>query len=281
MTQTLKVGVVPEHFSVALVFAKEKYGADVTFVEIKEGTGRLIESLNRGDIDVAVGLTEALVAGLLRGEQGYRIAGSYVASPLCWVISAGAEADMSVARLETGCIGISRYGSGSHVMPFVLANRQGWTGMPRFQVLNNFKTLRDGVNDGRADAFMWERFTSKKYHDAGEIKEIGEIFTPWPSWLIVATPATLKNESMGDFLNKVNQGIGYFRQHPDEAVEWISTHLDYSAKDARAWLKTVTFSSDAHAVDKAMIEQTVSVLKSANVTSSEQALAIEDMYVRV
>ena len=71
-------------------------------------------------------------------------------------------------------------------MGFVLADSQGWlsSNSTPFQTipLQTFGKLRNGVNDKTVDFFMWEHFTSKRYYDNGEIKRIGEIYTPWPSW---------------------------------------------------------------------------------------------------
>src|SRR5690606_18446254 len=111
---------------------------------------------------------------------------------LGWAISTGKDRPevSSVESLKGGKIGVSRIGSGSYVMGYVLADQQGWLNPSNSEpfsdtvVLNNFQNLRDGVNDGRADFFMWEHFTSKKYYDSGEIRRVGEIYTPWSSWKI-------------------------------------------------------------------------------------------------
>ena len=29
------------------------------------------------------------------------------------------------------------------------------------------------------DVFMWETFTTKPFHDSGEVKRVGDITTPW------------------------------------------------------------------------------------------------------
>jgi len=52
-------------------------------------------------------------------------------------------------------------------MASVMALNEGWVDSDGkvspidFEVLDNFKNLRDGVNGGKAAAFMWEKFTSK------------------------------------------------------------------------------------------------------------------------
>src|ERR1700710_929963 len=101
-------------------------------------------------------MTEAWVAGLAKGKEkaGYKIVGEYVASPLCWAISTGKNRDINaVDQLKGGKIGVSRIGSGSYVMPFVLADGLGWLSKSgdnpfTFTPLSTFENLRKGVNDG-------------------------------------------------------------------------------------------------------------------------------------
>lgn len=87
MTQ-LKVGYVPEHFSTPLFFAKDQgyykaHGVEVEFIPYPSGTGHMIQSLQDQSINVAIGLTEAFVAGIGKGSDWYNIVGNYVESPLC------------------------------------------------------------------------------------------------------------------------------------------------------------------------------------------------------
>lgn len=180
-------------------------------------------------------------------------------------------------------------------MGFVLADQHGWlsqshdpdgTTAAPFEVipLSTFESLRRGVNDGTADFFMWEHFTSKRYYDNGEIKKIGEIYTPWSSWKIVATTSLLPNSGSGsgadprleEFFEKLNKGTKYFLGHQDEAVEYISTELDYSVEDAREWLKTVEFASNVRGVDTNVIKKTVEVLKKSGVIG-EEGMHAEEM----
>lgn len=153
-------------------------------------------------------------------------------------------------------------------MSFVLADRKGWLnkewGSP-FEVvpLNNFANLREGVNIGSADFFMWEHFTSKRYYDNGEIKRIGEIYTPWSSWKIVARDKT--DERLSAMFESIDKGISYFRDHQQEAVDYISTELDYSVEDSLAWLSTVRFAQNVKGVDPAVVGKTIDVLGKAGV----------------
>jgi ABC-type nitrate/sulfonate/bicarbonate transport system substrate-binding protein len=235
----------------------------------------MIQSLQSREIDVGIGLTEGWVAGLAKHTpHPYKIIGTYVETPLCWAISTGAgRADITSAeQLKGKKIGVSRIGSGSYVMGFVLADKMGWLekGKDPFEVvvLNDFKKLRDAVNSGEADFFMWEHFTSKRYYDSGEIARVGEIFTPWSSWKIVAREAD--DARLSGMLEKINEGVRHFRENQGEAIEYISTELDYSKEDAEEWLKTVKFADDVRGVDGAVIWKTVEILGKASVLDAEK-----------
>lgn len=167
-------------------------------------------------------------------------------------------------------------------MGFVLADTQHWLSpsptpslaSAPFAItpLQTFAKLREAVNDRTADFFMWEHFTSKRYHDSGAIKRIGEIYTPWPSWHIVARSALTTqddDERLADMYEKLNLGIRYFEEHHEEAVEYISTQLDYSAEDAREWLETVRFAEGVRGVRGSVVHETVAVLKKAGVLGQE------------
>ncbi|EPS37763.1 hypothetical protein H072_8617 [Dactylellina haptotyla CBS 200.50] len=285
-SEPLRVGYVPEHFSTPLHLAQlHKYYASttVTFHPFPSGTGHMIQSLKSHEIDVAVGLTEGWVAGIKGSAKAswYKVIGQYVASPLCWAISAGANRDTTVESLEgNGKVGISRIGSGSYIMSFVLAKQNGWIFRSaegkkepfEFVVLDNFKRLRDAVNSGDADAFMWEHFTSKKFYDSGEIKRIGEIYTPWPSWLITADTGLVesKDPRLIDFLDGLNKGIAHFKANHDEGITWITSNLEYSEEDAKEWRKGVRFVDDVKQVDLAMVENVIDILKDAGVVDRSE-----------
>lgn len=223
-----------------------------------------------------------------------------------WAVSTGAARPeiTGIDSLSGRKIGVSRLGSGSYVMGFVLADQQGWLQQQKpattesssssptppspysdFVILNTFENLRRAVNDGGADFFMWEHFTSKRYYDSGEIRKVGEIYTPWSSWKIVAGTALLGgggelDPRLHDLFGKLDRGIGYFNDHHDEAVAYISTELDYSEEDAREWLKTVRFPARTEGVDLAVAEGTVATLRKAGVLAEGRGMGPAEMVAR-
>ncbi|KAK3328577.1 hypothetical protein B0T19DRAFT_357736 [Cercophora scortea] len=301
----LRIGYVPEHFSTPIHFAQAHYGLDAELIAFPSGTGHMVTALRSGEIDVGIGLTEGWIAGLGRVEEedndgGYRLVGTYVETPLCWAISTGADRPdiVSVESLKGSKIGVSRIGSGSYVMGYVLADQHHWLQSPaadagtppppysQFVVLNTFENLRKAVNSGEADFFMWEHFTSKKYYDSGEIRRVGEIYTPWSSWKIVAATALVGKDGapldarVQDLFAKLDLGIKHFNEHKDEAVAYISTALDYSEEDAREWLKTVRFPEKTQGVDPAVVENTVNVLRKAGVLFEGRGIQPEVMIAK-
>lgn len=279
-----------EHFSTPLYFAQKHFGLDAELKPFPTGTGALTASLKDNSINVAIGLTEGFVADLGKTKaanetSAYKLVGTYVDSPLCWAISVGAKSSFnSKEELKGSRVGVSRIGSGSYVMSYVLADQHGWLSSSKspFEVvvLGDFKALRNGVNEGqKADFFMWEHFTTKKFYDNGELKRVGDIYTPWPSWMIVAREATDKKK-IEDLMGKLNKGVQYFKEHREESVEHITSTMEYSKEDAEAWLKTVHFSDNVKGVDPGVIGKTMQILQKAGVLDEKAGEAEEMVAIR-
>ncbi len=134
---------------------------------------------------------------------------------------------------------------------------------------------------------MWEHFTSKKYYTSHEIKKVGEIYTPWSSWKIVASNSLLSpnlssetnddgegggevDKRLDDVFEKIDKGIEYFRQNKEESVRFISEELDYTEEDAREWLGTVVFEDrGVRGVEEGVVSETIEILKKAGVVGGE------------
>lgn len=172
-------------------------------------------------------------------------------------------------------------------MGFVLADQQGWLTPGAAEkpfsetvVLNNFENLRNAVNSGEADFFMWEHFTSKKFYDSGEIRRVGEIYTPWSSWKIVASTKLTQgglDARVSDLFGKLDQGIAHFNANQEEAVAYISSSLGYTEPDAREWLKTVKFPTKTEGVADEVVQNCVSILRKAGVLAKGKGMEPETM----
>lgn len=305
--KAIRIGFVPEHYLIPLHLARPKFSDPVDLVPFPSGTGHMITSLRSDEIDLAIGLTEGWVAGLKSAqgqkEQGYTMVGSWVMNPLRWAIVTGRNRDeiTTVDDLrQHGRVGVSRMGSGSHVMSFVLASNKGWLKQNgdgesvalTIKPLGPFKDLRDGVTGTEgyppaADFFMWEHFTTKPYFhtEKAPLKHIGEIYTPWPSWHIAASTKTFPEPATDHRLSKVfdtlDQGIDDFKRDPDSAIKRLvqgEFHCQYSEEDAVEWLKSVQFFEQTRGVDTAMVEGVVKVLQSAGlIEASGESIDVGDV----
>jgi len=156
-------------------------------------------------------------------------------------------------------------------MSYVLADQRGWLtqGSEPFEVVpaGKFDALRKAVKDSSADFFMWEHFTTKHFWDNGELKRIGEIYTPWPSWMITARDPT--DSKLQDMAEKINKGVRYYLENREEAIKHITTTMQYSKEDAEEWMKTVEFTQDVRGVDAKVVEKTISILQKAGVLTED------------
>ncbi|KAI0254945.1 periplasmic binding protein-like II [Lactifluus subvellereus] len=275
----LRVGYVREHFSSPLLqFAIDDREKTFILVECPSGTGQLISRLTNDEIDVAVALTDALISGLANGSEAYKLIGSYVSSPLNWAVIVGAASKCQrIANLEEGTpIGISRVGSGSQTMAYVMALQQGWaTDKLHFKVNNDIRGLINSVNDGSTSAFMWEWFTTKPFVDASQVRFIGSVPTPWPSWLIAAHPSQDRAPSheLRDFLQTLSSYVVAFDASETRAgpnVEFIKEKFGYPEEDIRAWLETVTYPKDCAAIPESVITDTLNILEKAGVVKTPE-----------
>lgn len=262
----------------------------------------MVSELQAGEIDIGIGLTEGWVNGMCKAQAakidpGFMFVGTYVQSSLQWGISVGAKRDdiNSQEDLIEGSktVGVSRLGSGSYVMSQILANQLKFNEHnpqqkpPSFTPveLQTFARLREAVNDGTADFFLWEYFTSKRYYDNKEIKHVGDVYAPWPSWTIVANNNLLYpngrhmdaeplTDELRDVLEKIKMGVEYFKANPEEAVQYISTKLDYSEEDAREWLKGVRFDSAIAGVERENVARTAWELGNAGAIENNPGVGI-------
>jgi mannosyl-oligosaccharide alpha-1,3-glucosidase len=310
MTTPIRIGYVPEHYLLPLHLAKSKFPFLVELIPFPSGTGHMITSLRSDSVDICIGLTEGWIAGLLneagQKAKGYNIVGSWVENPLRWAIVTGRNRDKinTVEDLKHNRqVGVSRMGSGSHVMAFVLAQQEGWLKSTKdaeseglvIVPLGPFADLRDGVTGkggeaATADFFMWEHFTTKPYFhgDGTPLKKIGEIYTPWPSWHIAASTKAFPDPEADDRLKQLfttlDQGVKEFTANPDQGITMLGTGelgCHYTEEDAREWLKGVKFFGQTRGVSGDVMAGVVKVLQSAGVIEASMEVKNGDGVVGI
>jgi len=237
-----QVGGVPEHFNLPWKKAIEenrfeKQGISISWQDYHGGTGAMTKALRSGDLDIAILLTEGIIADIHRGNPS-KIIQFYVKSPLRWGIHVGAKSNFtSVNDLENSRAAISRFGSGSHLMAYVNADNYKWDlAKQKFEVVKNLDGGRAYLADGKADYFLWEKFTTKPFVDNGEFRIIGECPTPWPSFVVAVREELLltHNAEIEQILKIVNESCSQVKTS-DNTVKEIAERYQLKEEDVAVW----------------------------------------------
>ena len=275
---TIRLGGVPEHFNLPIHLAIEKglfasKGIDLQWIEYAGGTGQMTKALRDNESDVCIALTEGVIAAIIKGNPS-KIISEYVTSPLIWGIHTGAN-----NRLQSGDDyfqkqhAISRFGSGSHLMAIVNANSQKIAlGEDQFTVIGNLNGALESLENLATDVFYWEKFTTKPYVDAGQLRRIGEYPTPWPCFVIAATDKILKDQpqAITAMLEVIHNSCSEFMKD-ESVINLVSQRYDQQLEDIQEWYE-ITKWAEQSAVDQGMIDQVVSSLKAAEVISNNESI---------
>ena len=265
---TFKIGGVPEHFILPWHEAMEQglfreQGLDINWQDYPGGTGAMAKDLRNGDLDLAVLLTEGMVADIVMGNPS-KIISVYVASPLIWGIHVPAHSNLqAVSELEDKRYAISRMGSGSHLMAFVNAQQQGWDPNKMELVLvGDINGAREAFRNKEADVFMWEKFMTKPLVDSGQFRRVGECPTPWPCFVIAARQEIIKNHTpeLQKLLAVIHQANQAFMQNP-QAPQLVAEKFNLQPEDAATWFKATKWATGA-TVPLDMVETVIDTLHS-------------------
>ncbi len=266
-----KIGSVPEHFMLPWHLAMENgdfqaKDLSVQWQDYPGGTGAMMSDLRDGHLDIAIALTEGVVADIIKHQAG-KIAQIFVSSPLTWGIHVAANSFyQSVEELEGKTFAISRMGSGSHLMAMVMAKHRGWaTEQLQLKVVGGMDGARQALPVGEADAFMWEKFMTQPIVERGEFRRVGEFDTPWPCFVII-----VRNKVLIDHLDKaqelfqvVQQSAANFMCQQD-ASDLITQRYGLTLEDANHWFTRTQWQTDFE-VPEAMLNQVMDALLSCQI----------------
>mmetsp|Transcript_29222 Transcript_29222/g.41133 ORF Transcript_29222/g.41133 Transcript_29222/m.41133 type:complete len:295 (-) Transcript_29222:64-948(-) len=271
----LRVGVVPEHFSLPWYKGQEngtfkKHNVEIQLEVYPRGTGSMCRALRNNELDVAVALTEGIISDIANCGSEYAIIATYIDSPLRWAINVHPDSNIqSEEDLKGKTFGISRFGSGSHLMSFILGKNHSWNMQEdiQFKVKGGIDDLLEGIRDNTTDAFMWETFTVKPYLDAGQLRKISEVVTPWPCFVIAARRDVVSENKdyIKRFLQAIQEACIDFKNNP-QSLEFISEKCNLSLEDAQKWFESVSFSKNG-AVSCETLTNTVNILVNTHVLS--------------
>jgi len=249
----IRAGGVPEHYNLPWHWAFEHHlfheqGLDVQWKSYAAGTGAMARDFRSGKLDVAVLLTEGIIAEIAEGNPS-RVVQIYVQSPLRWGVHTGYHSGIRhLYQLEGQKFAISRYNSGSHLMAYVLAATQNWKlGDESFEVVEDIEGARKALAENRAQAFLWEKFTTKYLVDSGEFVYLGDCFTPWPSFVIAASLEMIEHHEgelvrLLDFINDLTRVL---HQRKD-IIAILCKKYQLKVEDAEAWFHALTWRGSYH-----------------------------------
>ena len=245
----LRIAGVPEHFNLPWHLALDdgafaEKGIDLEWQDVPEGTGRMCKLLEENNTDLAVILTEGICKGIIEGLP-CRIIQEYVATPLIWGIHVAASSKYNkISDLDGQCAAISRFGSGSHLMSYVLAQNEGWnTDILKFKIVHNIEGAVKALESKVADFFMWEHFTTKPLVDSGVFRRIGNCPTPWPCFVIAARNEFIELESgiIRHVLDTINNYTLEFKDIP--SIDRTLAHrYGQRLEDIKEWLSITQWS---------------------------------------
>jgi sulfonate transport system substrate-binding protein len=245
MTSYFNIGGVPEHFNIPFRKAIDEgvfstRNIELIWKDYRGGTGDLIKAIKEKQIDIGVVLTEGAVKAIADGAP-MKIVQVYVNSPLYWGIYCGNQSPFTrLNEVENPSFCISRFGSGSHLMAYLLCQQQGWTmDKVEFVEVGSFSGALKEFNHNPDRLFLWERFMTKPYLDSGTLKKIGEIPTPWASFSIVAHHDILiENEDrLIEILKTISDYTYKFKQNTLDSIDYVSNYFEFSVSDMKNWIQ--------------------------------------------
>ncbi len=247
--KTVKIVGVPEHFNFPWLMAIEEgafkaRGIELVWTDVPEGTGKMNALLQDGEADLAIILTEGVVKSITEGNP-VKIVQEYIATPLQWGIHVAANSSyQTLADLENTTVAISRFGSGSHLMSFVNAQKQDWeTSSLIFKIVHTLDGAIEALKEGTADYFMWEHFTTKPIVDSGIFRRLEDCPTPWPCFVIAATDSFIMKHkrTLHHILEVINLFTSEFKLIPS-IDRTISNKYGQQLEDVREWLRMTQWS---------------------------------------
>ncbi|MGY6522911.1 MAG: ABC transporter substrate-binding protein [Mongoliitalea sp.] len=271
----IRITGVPEHFNILwkkLVQTQPflEQGYELLWLDEPKGSGAMNLALRENQTDIAIVLTESFVRDKIDGNPAL-ITDWYVSSPLTWGIHVPVNsAYAKISDYKNPPIAISRYGSGSHLMAYLLAKREQWDlNKLKFEVLHDLKGAIANAQHGGQHIFLWEKFTTNPYVEQGIFKRIGEIPTPWPCFVTVANEDFLNEHQY--LMHQIQQAIKNSAQELKKdalTISEISKAYNLSVADVESWIQQTSWAVN-NEIQSSELANVMEVLRSLGLISHE------------
>lgn len=278
--KTLRITGVPEHFNfpwkkVVAAQPFEKDGISLQWTDESRGSGQMNKDLREDKTDLAIVLTESFLKDFEAGSPSKMI-GYHVISPLNWGIHIHGKCKVnSFEEISDPTFLISRIGSGSQLMSYVLAKREGWNAENlEFKIVNNLPGALEEMTPEKPEMFLWEKYTTKPWVDSEQMKRIGEVPSPWPCFAIIATNRALEEfgEVIFQLRDLVYQESKKLQSSPS-AIEEISKNYELNAPDVKDWFSQTTWAVNSN-LSRSQLAYSMSTMKELGLIS--EMIPLED-----
>ncbi|KAF4673305.1 hypothetical protein FOL47_010746 [Perkinsus chesapeaki] len=290
-TDFIRFGGVPEHFNAPfqrLLQRQSKAAAaadgdrpQLAWRTYPGGSGAMLNAVISKEVDCACVLTESAVAHIIKNadsKDGVKILGTYVASPLVWGVHASANRPEDS---KSNIFGISRMGSGSHIMAQVDSeNDKSGQNDPGFKVVNSLDGAVESMAKGDIDYFMWEVFTTKHLVDRGEWQLVRKVPAPWPAFVFVVRN-DIPSERLAatkEIIHMVYEQIEDMLNDREKTLKFISQLYNMSLEDTENWMKDVKWQCDTQ-VDYTALGLARDVLRRCGIIDKETDATPDDLVV--
>ena len=250
--KTVYIGGVPEHFNLSWYLTLKngeykKENINLRWKDFYGGTGAMCKALRDKEIDIAVVLTEGIVKDIIAGNPS-KIVQTFVKSPLIWGIHTAHDSKLnSINDLKGKKAAISRYGSGSHLMSYVLAENNNWDIKKdlNFELVKNLEGAVKFLSENKADYFLWEKFTTKPLVDSNVFKHLGDCPTPWPCFVITVRNDFIESnyDDLKTILEIINRTTKDFKKIP-RISDYIANRYEQNIEDVLEWISLTEWSQD-------------------------------------
>ncbi|MGC6430870.1 MAG: substrate-binding domain-containing protein [Jejuia sp.] len=267
----VNIGGVPEHFNLAwyLTLKNGEYkdeGINLRWKDYYGGTGAMCKALREKEIDIAIILTEGIIKDIIAGNPS-KIVQTFVKTPLVWGVHVAHYSKYNkIEDLKGTKAAISRYGSGSHLMAYINAQNNNWNleNDLDFEVIKNLDGAVEGLTNGAADYFLWEKYTTKPLVDDGVFRRIGECPSPWPCFVVAVRGDFIANheEDLKTILKIINNTTVEFKNIPSIG-RTIANRYEQEIEDVQSWLSITEWSQEL--IDQATIMHVQKELKALDI----------------
>lgn len=259
--KTIRITGVPEHFNLPWkkIIKEQPFssrGILLHWTDESRGSGQMNKALRADETDLAILLTESFLKDVAAGNPA-RMIGFHVKSPLIWGIHLAAKSEIDeLNEIQNPVFLVSRMGSGSHLMAYVLAQKERWKAADlSFKVIGNLAGALSAMDARIPELFLWEKYTTKPWVDSGELKRIGEIASPWPCFVTVATQKAMLEfgELLVELRDMVYQTAHEMQQDIATAAE-ISIQYRLEMEDVQRWLSQTQWET-THNIDRQTLSE--------------------------